>query len=129
MKKITIVVIAIILLIIENIGLWFLSSFYVQSYAYNKILEARRGVASACRNVEIADNLFSVLQKLDQYYPTIEAKSNRIYLSYGAEVLGGAGTALMFDKNYKLTYKGCDSDWEPSQDNGEVSVILNKSKR
>ena len=114
MRKITIAVVIVILLIIENVIVWFLSDFYAQSRAYEKILEANKGLTQACKTLEISDTLFAVLKTLDKFSASIETLNDgRLYLTYGDEWFENPGVGLLFDKDLKLTHKTCNSDWEP----------------
>ena len=79
----------------------------------------KAGQATACESINISEDLFTVLSKMNKFYPDISLRSSDdIELYYGSEASKGsdvgAGVEFLFNKDYKLTYKTCDGKWEPA---------------
>lgn len=113
---------AIALLILENLALWYLANFYYQFRAQQEIAESKTGQAEVCKNIAISESLKSVLERMGDFKPYISVlPSGDMELNYGSEqskgFAVGAGVAFIFDQNYKLTHKACDRAWEPQAPN------------
>jgi|SRR5262245_17383413 len=111
------VYIIIVLLIMENVALWYVADFYYQYQAHERRADSKKGQAEVCKTVPIHSGLFSALEKMHGYYPIVDIDSRgRINLSYGSEAKGfvtSAVVAFIFDKDYQLTHKDCGAKWEP----------------
>lgn len=106
------------MLIIENIALWYLADFNFQYKAQENVANSKIGQAVACKTLKLSENLYSVLKKMDKFYPDISSYSDGgVTLSFGSEFSRGfavgAGITLIFDQNYILTHKSCEGIWEP----------------
>ena len=113
MKKIIILIVVGIAVVLENICLFYLTKFYLEQKNYQNIMQSRQGLVQACENVVISEDLASVLQKMKNYNPSVSMLSGMLNLNYGSMQSEGAGVGFLFDGNYKLTHKACDSAWEP----------------
>lgn len=119
MKKNLKISIIIGLLILENIGLWYIADFYLQAKSHERILVARKGQVAICSQIAVSTDLLSVLTKMKQFTPAVSIawfSPDSINLSYGSEsadLSGGPGVTFIFGKDMKLTNKSCDSKWEP----------------
>lgn len=105
--------IVVALLALENLCLFYIADFYYQNKQYREIVKGKEGLIMACDSLTISDDLLNVVQKLKNYYPSVQILSGDIMLNYGTLRYDGPTTALLFDKNYKLINKSCSSGWEP----------------
>ena len=108
------VIIFIVILIVENILLSFFISWYLENKRFQLYIEQNKGLANECKNIGESESLYSVLDKLSKFRPSIVKDSNEsIFLNYGVEWSEATGVSFMFDKSYKLTHKSCNGKWEP----------------
>ena len=118
MEKSKLIFITALLLIIENVVLWYVANYYYQYRTQETRANSKTGQAEVCKIVSISSDLSSVLQQMSQYSPdSIHIDSmDRINLSYGSETKGfvtAAGVGFIFDQDYKLIHKSCGMKWEP----------------
>lgn len=115
MKKLTLIIV--LLLIVENILIWYSANFYYQYQTYEKITDSKAGQAKVCEKIPLFTSLYSVLETMKNYSGNAHVGSNgKLTLYYGSEAKGfisTVGVGFDFDKNYKLTHKSCGSGWEP----------------
>lgn len=117
MRKSFIRIIMIILLVLENTALIYIANLYQQQKQFNNMAKTNTGITRICKNLTISESLSFVLQQMKDFSPKIHIASESIYLDYGIEASEQIGVALLFDKDYKLTNKACNSQWEPSTPN------------
>src|SRR3989338_6400109 len=106
MKKKKFIFMIALLLIIENVVLWYVADFYYQYTTHQIRVDSREGQAEVCKAIPLSDELFSVLEKMHKYHPNVYLdSSDRFTLNYGSEWSKGFATgvsvAFIFDKNYK----------------------------
>lgn len=113
MKKTIKVVIVIVILILENALVWYIVDFNYNYQEYQRKLKSNEGLTEACKSLEISEDLFSVLQKLDDYSPRVGILYDKINLSFNDSYYSDSATSLLFDRDNKLTNKACGPNWEP----------------
>lgn len=117
MKKAKLIFMIVLLLIVENVGMWYASNFYYQYRTHQKIADSKVGQAEVCKSIPLSVDLYSVLETMRKYSANARVDSTgRITLYYGSEAKGfvtAAGVGFDFDANYKLIHKSCEGVTEP----------------
>lgn len=122
MSRFKIILITGTILVVENIGLWYIANFYFRYQAHERIVASKVGQTDICKMLKISEDLSSVLRKVDRFYPTIASFStDGTQLNFDSErskgFATGAGMTLIFDQDYKMTHKFCEHVWEPGMPN------------
>ncbi len=119
MKKTKLTIIIIVLVIIENILLWYAAIFYYEGKLHDIRIKSKEGQVEVCKSISLSESLYFVLKKMDQYSPDLIYINplGQLNLSYGSEASKGfavgAGVGFDFDENYKLIHKSCEGVSEP----------------
>lgn len=100
------------LIILENMAVLFVGAMYLQYQEYQKTLIANQGLIEKCEDLSYSDDFFTILEKMNEYLPTVLVRTHYIHLNYGNEIPSGSGVGLLFDNTYKLVDKFCSNEWE-----------------
>ncbi len=111
-KNIRVYLIAV--LVVENIILLGLADVHRQQKIHAESLVENQGVTQACNSLRISEDFSTVLTDMKGFTPTVSKLSGDVYLRYGHEWSDGPGVGLLFDSNFKLSHKACNSAWEPA---------------
>lgn len=114
MNKTIKTVFIIALIALENIAVLYGVYLYKQKVQYNEVLKSNQGLTRACEGLVTSESLFSVLQKMKAFNSNTTVSSDKIFIKFGDEWANNPGVALLFDENYRLTHKFCNSKWEPN---------------
>lgn len=114
MKKTKLVFIVILLVVMENVAIWYISNFNYQYKTQEKRTNSKTGQTEVCKTIPDQSDLLSVIEKMDRYSPDLiyTDSMERINISYGSELKGfvtAKGVGFVFDQNYKLIQKSCDT--------------------